>query len=200
MQQDIPDAREDHRSSTPARNKILKAGWVRKRIKYNIVHPFADRFLRLTSTSILYFHSDTDVNDDLKADCKIPLNSIMDISVKGLSSDGITQEILITVDSVSFVTNLSFQCPGTGEGDAWAMQIKKARDQYITELNTESDHSKPAVSWKRHALNKRIVGKVEGFFLKRRRAVPELLSEDQIHLLIKYVPCELLYQLLCHLV
>ena len=164
---------------------LIKHGRVRKKIKYNVIKPYSDRYLYLTQTSLLYYHIDSNTKDENNADCRIPLSAISDISLQSGNCVTDSQEVEIVIDSGTFATKLVFQCPGDREGMKWVQQIKKTREEYLASRWSES----ASVTWKRHSLNKRIVGTAEGMFRKLSKFTSststELLTQDQIQALIR---------------
>lgn len=177
---------------TLTKTSFIRCGWVRKRIKYSLVTPYCDRFLCLTSSSLLYFHSDLQIDNENEADCKLPLSAITDIAVVDITpedSQSIAQDLCITIDNNGeFLTTLRLRVAGAHEGTFWAQQIIKARDQYIVAVSKGG--IPPPVKWKRHVLNKKIRGKMEGALrriMRREFSDSDLLSEDQIVVLLRSV-------------
>ena len=172
-------------------SNIIKCGWVKKKLKFNLINPWCDRYLCLTKTSIMYYHSDIHMDSEQTADCKIPLNAIKEVSIADVSHsysivDGHVQNIMIVIDSGNFMTQLLLQCYGIHEGTSWVQHILKARDLYIASVHNEKNLK---VIWRR-PINKSIRGNIERVLHStsniNTNGHMNLLTEAQLRLLIKY--------------
>ncbi len=162
---------------------LIKKGWVKKKIQHHLFHPYSNRFLYLSSTSLLYFHNDEELGSD-SADCNIPLHAIDNVSVGRSRGVFNAEELLLTIDSGDFVCVLIFLCPGK-EAVVWAQAIIKARQDYLIKFPS------PVVNvvWRRHATRKSISGKVSGAVRKMANqkiyVKSDYFNEEQISALIQ---------------